>query len=416
MNRVAHLTLLASVGLVPLAAFDAEAIDIHGFVSQGFLYSSDNNWVANTADGTLQFNEAALNVSADLTDDLRAGVQFFAYDLGPVGNNKMAIDWAYLDYRYNQQFGLRAGRTKIRNGLYNEYMDVDAVRPTILLPAAAYYQLSFREAALAANGAQIYGNIDAGSGGDLDYQAMIGTMSLDPDSSIGMVIRNEGIDSISTMDSKLTYNLGLTWNTPLEGLKASVTYTHIDEIAASGQTAVSFDGSVIDPGLTGIPITTLDVAFSVPDYDIWIGSLEYTWQDLTLAAEYRYIKRDITNSSSVDLTGYGAGVIGLTNNAYTEKQDGYYLQASYLLDDQWTVSAYYSFFNTDTGDRNSDNPGKRFQDIALAVRCDINEYWNAKAEVHFIDGYGIDGIASSADDGSKEEDWTLFALKTTLSF
>jgi len=57
-------------------------IDIHGYISQGFMYSNHNNYLADTEKGTFQFNELGINFSDDLTDRLRIGIQLAARDLG----------------------------------------------------------------------------------------------------------------------------------------------------------------------------------------------------------------------------------------------------------------------------------------------------------------------------------------------
>ncbi len=61
------------------ASDDYGEVDIHGFISQGYMKSSDYNfYLAETEDGTFQFNEMGINFSTELTDSLRLGMQFFA--------------------------------------------------------------------------------------------------------------------------------------------------------------------------------------------------------------------------------------------------------------------------------------------------------------------------------------------------
>ena len=78
------ITFLLSLSLGIMAQDDA-GLNIHGFVSQGYLHSSDNNYQGNTEDGTFEFNELGINFSTQLTDELRLGIQFFARDLGNFG-------------------------------------------------------------------------------------------------------------------------------------------------------------------------------------------------------------------------------------------------------------------------------------------------------------------------------------------
>ena len=88
-----------------------DPVQIHGFLSQGYLKSSANNYLADTEDGTFQFNEFGINFTTDLADGLHMGMQLFARDLGSLGNDDVIIDWAYADYFYKSWLGIRiAGR------------------------------------------------------------------------------------------------------------------------------------------------------------------------------------------------------------------------------------------------------------------------------------------------------------------
>jgi hypothetical protein len=127
-------------------------IDIHGFISQGFLKSDRNNFYAKTQDGTFQFDEFGLTFGVDLTDRLRGGIQLLARDLGEIGNNKVEIDWAHLDYRWRDWLGLRAGKIKVPYGFYNETRDLDMLRTSIFLPSSLYAE-DIRDAYNAIQGA-----------------------------------------------------------------------------------------------------------------------------------------------------------------------------------------------------------------------------------------------------------------------
>ena len=107
---------------------------IHGFVSQGFLKSSANNFLAQTSNGTFQFNEIGVNVTYSALDNLRFGAQLLSRDLGNVGNNGVLIDWALVDYSWQDWLGIRAGKIKMPLGFYNEYRDLDLARTNIFLP------------------------------------------------------------------------------------------------------------------------------------------------------------------------------------------------------------------------------------------------------------------------------------------
>ena len=119
-------------------ADDAAPLQIHAFASQGALVTSDNNYLANTERGSLEFTEAGINFTKALDDQLSAGLQLFARDLGPTGTYAATFDWLYIDYRWRDWLGLRAGRVKLPFGLYNDTSDIDAAQPVVLLPQSVY--------------------------------------------------------------------------------------------------------------------------------------------------------------------------------------------------------------------------------------------------------------------------------------
>lgn len=95
MKRYLITTLIILATLTwtyPVSASDIEGIDIHGFISQGFLRSSEYNYLANSSkDGSFQYNEMGINFSKELNDKLRIGLQFFPRDVGDAANNKITV-------------------------------------------------------------------------------------------------------------------------------------------------------------------------------------------------------------------------------------------------------------------------------------------------------------------------------------
>ena len=128
--------------------------------------------------GSFEFSEVGINFTSQLTDRLRFGVQLFAHDLGPIGNYSAKADWYYLDYRWRDWFGFRAGRLKVPFGLYNETSDIDAARPTILLPTSVYPPTN-RDYFLAQTGFEFYGFQPLRRLGAIDYRLYGGTIFID---------------------------------------------------------------------------------------------------------------------------------------------------------------------------------------------------------------------------------------------
>jgi hypothetical protein len=125
MTRRKVLSLLACLwpllAAFSLAAQDLENLQFHGFATQGFLFSSHNNYLTmKSSDGSLQWTEGALSVSDTLSDKLRVGLQIHMYEMGQFGGPNVVIDWASGDYKFDDRLGFRAGKVKVPFGLYND--------------------------------------------------------------------------------------------------------------------------------------------------------------------------------------------------------------------------------------------------------------------------------------------------------
>ena len=104
------------------------SLELRGFVSQGFLKTTANDYLVDSSRGSSAFSEAGINFTTQLTDKLQVGVQLFAFDLGTTGAFAVRADWFYLDYRARDWVGVRAGRLKIPYGLYNHVSDIESSR------------------------------------------------------------------------------------------------------------------------------------------------------------------------------------------------------------------------------------------------------------------------------------------------
>ncbi|MGC2197681.1 MAG: hypothetical protein WA628_23620, partial [Terriglobales bacterium] len=77
-------------------------VQIHGFASQGFVYTNDNNWLTmKTSAGSAAFTDFGANVSMQVTDRLRIGAQVYDRNIGNLGDWHLSLDWAFADYRLN---------------------------------------------------------------------------------------------------------------------------------------------------------------------------------------------------------------------------------------------------------------------------------------------------------------------------
>lgn len=370
---------------------DVLSVDVHAFVSQGFILSSQNNYLAvDTKHGSFQFSEIGLNFTKTVTDDLRVGLQLYADDLGPTGSFDAKVDWFYLDYRWKDWLGLRAGRVKIPFGLYNEINDVDSARVPVLLPQSVY-PIENTNYLLAQTGGELYGYLKSRDAGALEYRAYGGTILIDTLIPPGSPYQVESLN--------VPYVVGgrLLWETPLEGLR----------LAGSIQ-ALKLDATVLIGAMAATPTMPAtpggSSAFAVPA-ELWVASAEYTHRDLVLAAEYSrwYVSGTSTNTQVFP-------AVPLTTSEHA------YVMATYRAGRFLQPGAYYAleFPNVDTrsGRQNVQH------DVATTLRFDINRHWLFKLETHYM--YGTAELDSTLNGNVAltmlPQAWEVFLAKTTAYF
>jgi len=179
IRRLCILAFL-NVSFSSVLAQDLSNIQIHGFVNQGLLYSSNNNlFTMNTSAGSARWTEAAVSVSDAVSDKLQVGIQFHVYQLGDLGGPNLQIDWATGDYQVSDKLRFVAGKVKTVSGLFNDSQDVDTVHLFVLLPES-FYPADNKTFNLAHYGGDFYGSISLGKRwGTLTYRGYAGYRPLD---------------------------------------------------------------------------------------------------------------------------------------------------------------------------------------------------------------------------------------------
>lgn len=382
----------------PPSSSSSSWVDIHGFVSQGVIKTSDNNYLARSARGSFEFSEVGINFTRRLTDRLRIGAQLFSRDLGPLGNYTARMDWYYLDYRWRDWLGLRAGRTKLPFGLYNELNDIDAARVPILLPQSIY-PITSRDYLLAATGLEIYGYVSLGAGGALDYRLYGGTIFTDVNNRLTSPAR------VANFESPYVIGGRLLWDTPLNGLRVGASLQALrfdfDSVYSADAAAALRGAGLVPASFNGVLHLKLPAILSV-------ASVEYAIRDLLLAGEYSIWRAGFQSTPTV---------VGLEPT--TERQrlsERMYVMANYRLKPWLWPGLYYSLFFPRM-DRRTPRDAHQ-HDVAATMRFDINGFWLVKVEAHYMQGTaGLDPVLN--DDrpiNQLTQRWVVLLAKTTLSF
>lgn len=408
MKRILYILGILCLATCPVfgAGFGMDDVAIHGFVSQGYLQSSDYNFYsAETEDGSYEFNEFGINFSSTVTDDLRIGMQLLSRDLGEIGNNKVDIDWAFADYAFRNWLGLRVGRVKKPDGLFNQYRDIDATRTCIFLPPGNYRE-DARDASLAVNGAGIYGTLPGG----LEYQATYGVFAVPKDG--GVARRLETLMGSEVTDTKVepSYNAWLNWRTPVSGLSVGMSATDFDfSLDADIVKTLPLSTFTGDPSHAATNLETRTPTLIKTDGAEYRLFSQYTFDNLMLAAEYLWGKHNINTT------------VAGTSVQSRQEPESWYVMATYRFCDWFEMGTYYCKDINDTNDRDGDSYVARgepkekawLKDWALSARFDINSFWLFKLEAHFMDGLKDVDYGNDVDPSAR---WQLYAAKLTYVF
>jgi hypothetical protein len=406
---------------VPAGAEEIAGLTMHGFISQGYVRTSDNElYFGHTTDGNFEFNEAALSFSTQPTEKLRIGAQLYAQDLGSLGNHRVIVDWAVGDYRLDDRFGIRGGKLKLPLGLYGTLRDADLGRPEIFQPESIYSD-NLKDLVRAFNGASIYGSVPLGGAGYLDYEAFGGTISID-ETAVGKRIASGPVQAFSDaltrqglrqarsnadpLDATMLHIYGgaLEYRPPVEGLRLRVSGWQHKTTLDSRTTITGYLGS--------LPATfLLDTHFELKHEPWIVASAEYQRGGLRVSAERSWESLSVASTT----TGLPTGAVTAPVNE--TKPGGWYVQVAQRVDERLQLSAYYSRFysNRDIEDRSGPTAFTGWdKDFAVSGRLDLANHFLLKAEFHRIDG----GWRASAIDNPQgvTQKWNLFAAKGTVHF
>jgi hypothetical protein len=359
-------------------------IQIHGYATQGFLYTTNNNILTtHSSDGSPAWTEAVLNIGAQPIPKLRIAVQGRYFLLGNFGND-ITLDWAAADYKADDRFGLRFGKVKTPSGLFNDIQDIDPSYMWSLLPQSIY-PISSRNSILAHYGGVAYGTLsEGGKLGKLEYRGWGGERQLGANDGYTLAQTEAGILEPNGIGGA-TYGAALHWRTPLRGLMVGA--------SDSKQPTWSAKITTGNGALTG---TESIAPFNEPNYFAL-----YEKNKVMAAAEYGRIPVNVT----LQFTGLPPSY------EYVDFRS-WYAMASYKLTSKITAGVYDSQqFNRQA----PLGPARYSKDWTISGRYDFSQYLYAKAEEHILDGTAI-GYDTDLNPNGLKPNTKLTILKVGVSF
>ncbi len=402
-----YLTIIIFMFLSTQAfAIDFSNLSLSGFISQGYMYTSENNFFGPTqSDGTFKLDEYGLLFGARVTKRLQASVQLLAYTIGEtLGNNSLNIDFAYLRYDFSPYFGIQAGQMKAPHGFWNQSRDLDNAWMCIFFPTGTYTDRA-RDAMLRCRGLGLYGRVPMDFMGELVLEYLVGEPDLDETSGTvrGWEALAPWANTISKVNVDIEHNFHVEWETPLSGLTLGGTLrlsdlTYVDHFTNS-------DDYVNLPPFYD-PVKGANV--HMEGIKVYKVGAKYELYNLMVAAEYYNVSLDRTMFMRTE---------GLESEAW-------YAMIQYQVLDQLGFGIYYDEYYPDVDDRSgrtlpADRHTNWSKDTCVYARYDINENWIVKLESHLFDGTALLLRPLNMDENGNStlsRKWYMFVLKASVTF
>jgi hypothetical protein len=339
---------------------DGRQFQVHSFVSQGFAYSNDNNYLTmNTSQGTFAMTDAGVNVSTQITDKFRVAAQVYDRNMGKLGEWHPTLDFAFADYKFKDWFGIRAGKVKTVLGLFNDTQDMEFLHTFAILPQSMY-PLDLRASTIAHTGGDVYGTFGIKKLGEISYTGYAGWQSFDKYGGYVYGSAAQGLN-VTSLPAR-QFGGDLRWSDLVRGLLVGASVMHAPATGyASTQVAatVTFHETVWDHDNT--------VTFY----------MEYKIANLALDGEYR---RD-TVGTMYEVGPLPAGTFG-------QDARGWYVSAAYRVAKRLELGTYESRYYPVWG-QNPAPPTNHIYDTVAAAKFELTGHWDLKIEEHFMDGYGL---------------------------
>ncbi len=377
-----------------------EDFNVHGFFTQEYFLTSDNNIFGTSSDGgSFDFTEVGLNASWSPIVDLRLAGQILFRRAGAGHEHDLELDFGLVDYTIlstaDYRLGTRLGRYKNPYGFYNATRDVLFTKPSILLPQSIYFERT-RELALSADGGLLYGEY-RGEWGDLSLEFGIG------------IPRGDNLDTELVLVGA---------NYPGE--------TH-SELSYIGQLAYELEGGKYRIAISSAWVDTrYDPKFLPPEVKILdrsdLPSLKLLFKPMIFSAQYNQDKLSITSEYAIRRFEQ----IALdTQSSRSITGESYYLQALYRFDENLEAVLRYDALYNNREDRHGNkyqaltgkpNYTQFAKDWTFGLRYYVNSSFLVAAEYHHVNGTAWLPIQDNPDPDRLERGWHMFSLAASYRF
>lgn len=400
----AALIFVASIYSFTANGLELGPVQIHGFLSQGYIFTSGNEYLQGSdSGGTFDFSEAAINFLYRPADRLFFSGQLISRNFGDTYSNEkdIAIDYLFVTSNLyttsSNELTLSLGRLKTSYGIFNNSRNIPFTHIGII-PDQSLYNENDRYLTLYGDGISLdfQQRTDFGDFG-ITYQRAKLTDNKKDALSTYPEIDPDSVSEFSGVDFDLL--LRLMYSPANTGLKFSFSHSKIDA------------DKMYMPALYHPQLGNFSRHWSLTAKNN-IFSARYINKNYTLTTEY--MNRTISNSFQDQVLANGM----VLNSSLELKSDSIYLQGAYRF--TYNIEGFISYHRaiekTD-GVTDYNTPFNKFRkQWVIGADWDVFENTLLKAEMHFIDGnFDIIKEPGINQDGIDKK-WNMFVMQLSYKF
>jgi len=242
LSRVATISLGLAMAAPNAGAQSLDHLTLHGYLTQGYAYSTDLPVLGIPTEATGNYRTAALQFRYAVTgaDNLVLQIRHAEIGNSPyiAGNDAVSLDWVFYQRRISTG-SLRIGRVPMPLGMLAETRDVGTLMPFYRAPASVYFE-GFRTV----DGAMLSHAFDLPARFNVDVSAFGGGFN-------GKTVLR-GPYGVSAVDSRFEEARGgnIVVGTPISGLRVGGSAMRMREMDT----------------LTSKPATQVDVRYASVEY------------------------------------------------------------------------------------------------------------------------------------------------------
>lgn len=366
-----------------------KSLQVHGFVAQGVIDASGSNYINDDENLSFELTEVGINASYQLNDTFRIAGQAVYLNGGNRYHAGPRVDYLLLEWDafHNDlwQASFYFGRVKNNHWLHSSTRDIPFARPSIIIPQVVYFD-GFRDIAVGGDGAAVKLRYSDDAIGEIDFNFSRGESSISDDQADVVI----GKLALGTIDHDLDAQASIYWRPPYSQWRFGI---------SALDSSFTYDRVEIDNFFDGDFIFQFYTANAIYEGEFWQFSAEIFQERFVTSGFY--------------FPGFHRDEIG----------QGYYVQASYQLQKDFSLMTRYERFYANKDDRNgaklSQSTGGLVpsyfgfhHDTMIGLSYDFSSNFRVNAEYHWMEGGArLSPIVQPNPIANDSKNWQVWAIQ-----